>query len=303
MTLSRFCPPVDESGLILTPSRTLVFLLVYFWVLLPTMSLIDRQSLTHSSLNIKKVHSPDGAPCGLLSHLALLTKIICYPDTAASHSIMEAFNTGGGKGEQSSASTNSKTANKRQWLDLDDLLLSLGVSPAGVGGQSGEGRARATYSDLVVCLDGRVIGSAPPSLCKTIAALLRKLKVEDEPKIPTTLEVALIPAANVAGAPYPGLYLFTGAARLVRPVLQRATGKTEMIGPLEQAFMDIACLEEDIREGITTHQELNPTNMLSLIANMTPFSDQNQAPRNIYQCQMGKQVRIGTNNNLSSRIS
>jgi DNA-directed RNA polymerase I subunit RPA2 len=57
--------------------------------------------------------------------------------------------------------------------------------------------------------------------------------------------------------------------------------------------MDIACLDEDIREGITTHQELDPTNMLSLIANLTPFSDQNQSPRNMYQCQMGKQT-MGT---------
>ena len=99
--------------------------------------------------------------------------------------------------------------------------------------------------------------------------------------------------AGDAGSPYPGLYLFTGAARVVRPVLQRATGRTEMIGPMEQAFMDIACLDEDIREGITTHQELDPTNMLSLIANLTPFSDQNQSPRNMYQCQMGKQT-MGT---------
>jgi DNA-directed RNA polymerase I subunit RPA2 len=96
-----------------------------------------------------------------------------------------------------------------------------------------------------------------------------------------------------AGSPYPGLYLFTEAARMIRPVLQRATGKTEWIGPMEQAFMDIAVLDEDIREGITTHQELNPTNMLSLIANLTPFSDQNQSPRNMYQCQMGKQT-MGT---------
>jgi len=27
--------------------------------------------------------------------------------------------------------------------------------------------------------------------------------------------------------------------------------------------MDIACLPEDVREGITTHQELDPANMLS----------------------------------------
>jgi DNA-directed RNA polymerase I subunit RPA2 len=84
------------------------------------------------------------------------------------------------------------------------------------------------------------------------------------------------------GGPYPGLFLFTIAARVVRPVLQRATGRTEYIGPMEQPFMDIACLPEDIREGITTHQELDPANMLSLIASLTPFSDYNQSPRNMY---------------------
>ena len=34
------------------------------------------------------------------------------------------------------------------------------------------------------------------------------------------------------GGPYPGLFLFTIAARVVRPVLQRATGRTEYIGPM-----------------------------------------------------------------------
>ena len=89
------------------------------------------------------------------------------------------------------------------------------------------------------------------------------------------------------------MYLFTDAARLVRPVIHRATGRTEMIGPMEQPFMDIACLDEDVREGVTTHQELDATNMLSLIASLTPFSDYNQSPRNMYQCQMGKQT-MGT---------
>jgi len=224
------------------------------------------------------VHTPDGGPCGLLSHLSILTTILSYPDNAQMQSFKD---------------PPAKVAKREKWIDLDRLLVSLGVSPVGVGGQPGEGRGRAIYSDLVVCLNGRVVGSAPPALCKTIATHLRKLKVEDDSGIPRTLEVALEPAASAAGAPYPGLYLFSGAARLVRPVLQRTTGKTEMIGPMEQSFMDIACLDEDIREGITTHQELNPTNMLSLIANLTPFSDQNQSPRNMYQCQMGKQT-MGT---------
>mmetsp|Transcript_23061 Transcript_23061/g.51189 ORF Transcript_23061/g.51189 Transcript_23061/m.51189 type:complete len:514 (-) Transcript_23061:148-1689(-) len=66
-----------------------------------------------------------------------------------------------------------------------------------------------------------------------------------------------------------------------------------MIGAMEQPFMNIACLPEDVREGTTAHQELDPTNMLSLIASLTPFSDYNQSPRNMYQCQMGKQT-MGT---------
>ncbi len=65
---------------------------------------------------------------------------------------------------------------------------------------------------------------------------------------------------------------------MVWPELQRDTGEVELIGSLEQAFTDIACLDEDIQEGITTHQELDPTNMPSLIANLTSFSDQNQPP-------------------------
>jgi DNA-directed RNA polymerase I subunit RPA2 len=210
------------------------------------------------------VHTPDGGPCGLLSHLSLKCIPMTHPEAKSGKGLMK----------------------------LDSLLCSLGVIPCGAGGAANEGRFYSTHSNLPVCLDGRVVGSADSNTCKAIAAHLRNLKVQEPPKIPKTLEVALIPASS-PGSPFPGLYLFTGAARMVRPVLQRATGKTEMIGPLEQAFMDIACLDEDIREGITTHQELDPTNMLSLIANLTPFSDQNQSPRNMYQCQMGKQT-MGT---------
>ena len=53
--------------------------------------------------------------------------------------------------------------------------------------------------------------------------------------------------------------------------------------------MDIACLNEDIVPGTTTHIESSPTSILSVVANLTPFSDFNQSPRNMYQCQMGKQ--------------
>jgi len=201
------------------------------------------------------VHTPDGGPCGLLGHLSLKSLIMASPAELSGNKL----------------------------ADLDILLISLGVAPVGCGGENGDGRASSTHLHLPVLLDGRVVGGASPSLCKSISIYLRKLKVEDPPVVPPTLEVALVPPGN-AGAPYSGLFLFTSAARLVRPVLQRSSGKVEMIGPLEQNFLDIACLDEDVREGITTHQELDPTNILSLIANLTPYSDQNQSPRNMCKC-------------------
>ena len=210
------------------------------------------------------VHTPDGGPCGLLSHMALKCYCMACPAPLV------------GDGLQ----------------DLNELLISWGVTPTGTGGERGDGSAISNYTHLPVMVDGRVVGGASIKLCKSIAAQLRALKVQDKPIVPPSMEVAFIPP-GVKGGPYPGLFLFTVAARVVRPVLQRATGRTEYIGPMEQPFMDIACLPEDIREGITTHQELDPANMLSLIASLTPFSDYNQSPRNMYQCQMGKQT-MGT---------
>lgn len=47
-------------------------------------------------------------------------------------------------------------------------------------------------------------------------------------------------------------------------------------------------MEDEIQAGVTTHQELFPHTMLSVVANFIPYSDHNQSPRNMYQCQMGK---------------
>ena len=198
------------------------------------------------------VHTPDGGPCGLLSHMALKCQCMAFPAQKE-----------GGDME-----------------DLPELLVGWGVRPTGAGGEAGDGSATASHADLPVLVDGRVVGGASAKLCRSIAFQLRELKVAERPTVPQTLEVAFIPP-GMKGGPYPGLFLFTVAARVVRPVLQRATGRTEYIGPMEQPFMDIACLPEDIREGITTHQELDPANMLSLIASLTPFSDYNQSPRNM----------------------
>jgi DNA-directed RNA polymerase I subunit RPA2 len=91
---------------------------------------------------------------------------------------------------------------------------------------------------------------------------------------------------------YPGVYLTTSAARLSRAVKYLGGSgadapdskdgyKVEWIHPMEQQFMDIACVPSDFRKGETTHMEFAPENMLSVIASLTPFSDFNQSPRNM----------------------
>lgn len=99
------------------------------------------------------------------------------------------------------------------------------------------------------------------------------------------------------GGASPGLFLFTHPSRMVRPVRQlSADAPLELIGALEQAYMAIRC--PDGHQGgsadlAATHEELKPTAFLSVVASLTPWSDYNQSPRNMYQCQMAKQT-MGT---------
>ena len=210
------------------------------------------------------VHTPDGGPCGLLSHLALKCQILAAPSISSSATHM-----------------------------LEEVLVELGMTPIDiVSGSKGAGRVSGN-GNLVVCIDGNVVGSASSKLCKHIVSHLRKRKVGvGGHQIDDKLEVAFIPSSDCNG-PYPGLFLFSQAARMIRPVLHLETSKPSYIGPMEQPYLDIACLPSDIKPGITTYLELDPTNMLSLISSLTPFSDYNQSPRNMYQCQMGKQT-MGT---------
>lgn len=70
---------------------------------------------------------------------------------------------------------------------------------------------------------------------------------------------------------------------MMRPVTYLENGKTDHVGTFEQVYMDVACTKEEIEAGVSTHVELDPTSILSVIANLTPFSDFNQSPRNMYQ--------------------
>jgi len=196
------------------------------------------------------VHTPDGAPCGLLNHLAHKCQITT---TALDTSVIPA------------------------------LLITLGITPVS---------SATTLPDrMCVQLDGRVIGWSTPKTCKIAANTLRYWKVEGSHHVPLALEIGFVPQSK--GGQYPGLYLFSSQARMIRPVEYLPLGKEDFVGPFEQVYMDIACTADEIISGTTTHLEFSPTNILSMVANLTPFSDFNQSPRNMYQCQMGKQT-MGT---------
>ena len=75
------------------------------------------------------------------------------------------------------------------YCDLDQLLVSLGVAT--------NNNHYSTYLHVPVCIDGRVVGSATPKVCKSIANHLRKLKVEPTPKVPPTMEIAWIPQGKI----------------------------------------------------------------------------------------------------------
>ncbi len=54
--------------------------------------------------------------------------------------------------------------------------------------------------------------------------------------------------------------------------------------------MSICIDPKELEPGVTKHQEIAPNSIFSFAANLIPLPDHNQSPRNVYQCQMGKQT-------------
>lgn len=167
---------------------------------------------------------------------------------------------------------------------LPSLLSALGMTQP--FDRSVDGR-----SNVCVQLDGRIIGWASPAVASQMARALRIWKTEGKQNVPLDLEIGYVPESH--GGQYPGLYLFSSKARMMRPVKYLQNGKKDHVGSFEQVYLDIAITKDEVSKCNATHIEFSPTNVLSLLANLTPFSDYNQSPRNMYQCQMGKQT-MGT---------
>mmetsp|Transcript_46373 Transcript_46373/g.100847 ORF Transcript_46373/g.100847 Transcript_46373/m.100847 type:complete len:960 (-) Transcript_46373:83-2962(-) len=231
------------------------------------------------------VHTPDGAPCGLLNHLADSAIAVVKPCPAGVPDIVA------------------------------DTLMNFGAEiwkkESHVEGQefycTGAGVKQAW-----IMLDGCPLGQIQFDQLDAAAEELRRVRAGGHQGIPKDMEVVCI--SQSWKHLFPGLYLFCAPFRLVRPVRGLQSGRVEWIGALEQIFLGIAALpsekraaqaalaggkkrvETEVPEQLPmeyTHEELQPTEMLSVLANLTPFSNHNQSPRNMYQCQMLKQT-MGT---------
>lgn len=215
-----------------------------------------RQLLPDAWGFICPVHTPDGAPCGLLNHLTMNAVVTNVPD-------------------------DELIAN------IPKILIEMGMVPI-----SNTTNIKLNFKEYYnTQLDGRIIGYVSKKIVGRLVDKLRLLKIKGE-KIPSTLEIVLVPIKNSISQ-YSGLFMFSGPARMMRPLLNLAANRIEYVGTFEQVYLDICVTQQEAYKTVTTHCELSKTAFLSNLAQLIPMPDCNQSPRNMYQCQMGKQT-MGT---------
>ena len=203
------------------------------------------------------VHTPDGSPCGLLNHLSADCCVVC---------------------------PSRKINQRKAIINILEEVIELFQSQPNLNCEP--------MSTLV--FNGAILGFVFTAQAHLAVSTLRCNKVGKNSRLDPFLEIVHIPKTE--RGVFPGLYLFSSAARMVRPVIQLFEKNIEYIGTLEQMFLSVSCLDGAYGGSSTSlfsHRERGPSSILSIIASLTPWSDYNQSPRNMYQCQMGKQT-MGT---------
>jgi DNA-directed RNA polymerase I subunit RPA2 len=270
------------------------------------------------------VHTPDGSPCGLLNHLAAQCVLATHPipEQVTDVDFPRVLADLGMLSKESlwrspshlpvmldgrligAVGLQKATHLVRRLRQLKREVLSRLNSAHGTQPEASK-HGYSYGSSLMSSIDWSST-SVPPSL-ECVLVLPHKLTMALQKASANTVNISSTEGedGSVGGSTAPGLFLFTEPGRMVRAVAAinddgqatevegGASIAIELISPMEQLFMDIAVLQEDVRPGVTTHREICSTNMFSLVASMTPFSDCNQSPRNMYQCQMAKQT-MGT---------
>lgn len=235
------------------------------------------------------VHTPDGSPCGLLNHLShscIVTNTCSAVQSDQSEGIEQVCATLGLASIHESFISNEIIDSNS---NSKSTLFNSSPSPSFIND-----------SLVPIVLDGRWIGQVKSSGLEEMAMTLRHLKATKDPRLPKDLEIAMIPK-SIKG-PFPGLFLFTSASRMMRPVRYLPNNQIILIGSMEQVYLDIAIEESEIQSPDILFVEASKTNFLSVIANLVPFCDFNQSPRNMYQCQMGKQSMGTPFHNYDRRV-
>jgi DNA-directed RNA polymerase I subunit RPA2 len=140
------------------------------------------------------VHTPDGGPCGLLNHLAMQCQPLTHPDPISARRV-------------------------------ESLLPELGVQALSFG---------ITYPPTFIplLLNGRLFGYVHPQLAKHLQDAFRLYKSDGT--ISEYTEFAYIPSSGQHRTPvFPGVFIDTQEAKLVRPVRNLRLNSVEWITPLE----------------------------------------------------------------------
>jgi len=217
-----------------------------------TMKTTDVRKLMPESFGfLCGVHTPDGAPCGLLNHLTHHATILTHAQINSQH----------------------------QTRTLIQTMTTLGLLPTSLY------PTLPVSNFLPVIVDGIVIGKVQQNSAQKFIRDLRAMKISDKGGIPKFTEIYAI--LDFQDKLFPAISVYTTPGRVIRPVTYLGQDKEsniiEWIGSQEQITLEIAITELDFRPKETTHQEIAPTSMFSLVASLTPFSDFNQSPRNMYQ--------------------
>lgn len=102
---------------------------------------------------------------------------------------------------------------------------------------------------LDVLLDGRVLGYISENGAIKLTNRLRVLKAKGEESVPPTLEIGYVPV--VPNGQYPGVFLFSAPARMMRPVTNLITNTKELIGSFEQVYLNVAVCPEEINKEVS----------------------------------------------------
>jgi len=222
------------------------------------------------------VHTPDGPSCGILNHISFSTlTVFCNP--------------------VDNNSFNALFLRYGKIKNFPEPLKGL----------------------VTINLDGEIVGYSSDYFLKWFIDKLRSEKVSLFGILPKNCEFFYI-SRNSMKCPSKQFDFSSQDSRASRPVnwcnnssnffsenllfrnsvsFKNQLHTIELVGAFEQNLINIFNFEFQtgllLKNTRVSHSEIESIGILSLIAGSTPFSNLNQSPRNIYQCQMAKQS-VGT---------